>query len=359
MPPGGRPPPESDEAGLWMQMDRAEAALRTSGRLSTDPALTSYVRAVVCRVAGPLCSDLRIYVVRTPNVNASMAPNGAMQVWTGLLLRVDNEAQLAYVLGHEIAHYIKRHSIAQWRDLRDKAAAMTFLRALTGAAGIGFVGDLGTLITLGTIFAFSREHEREADLVGIGLLRAAGYDVREAPRIWEALREEQRASKTTNPFVFFATHPPTDERIATLRQLASASAEDEPRYVGAEAYRAVTRSRRATLLRAELRRRELAGSQVLLARLLKQGDGLGELHFFHGELYRLRAEDGDEARAIAAYEQSLQFSDAPPEAHRGRGLLLMKSGDRAQARLAFTRYLEAQPNATDRPIIESYLRQLE
>jgi hypothetical protein len=118
-------------------------------------------------------------------------------VWTGLLLRVDNEAQLAYVIGHEFAHYLKRHSIQQWRDLRHKAAATTFFNALTAAAGVGFIGDLGTLLTLGTIFAFSREEEREADLVGVALVKTAGYDVREASRIWQALLAEQTASKVT------------------------------------------------------------------------------------------------------------------------------------------------------------------
>ena len=87
--PGQRPSPGSDEAGLWMQVERAEEALHTSGRVVTDPALTSYVRDVVCRVAGPLCQDIRVYVLQSPGFNASMAPNGAMQVWTGLLLRAE------------------------------------------------------------------------------------------------------------------------------------------------------------------------------------------------------------------------------------------------------------------------------
>ena len=55
-------------------------------------------------------------LVRTPYFNASMAPNGMMQVWSGLLLRVDNEAQLAAVLGHEIGHYLARHSVERLRD---------------------------------------------------------------------------------------------------------------------------------------------------------------------------------------------------------------------------------------------------
>ena len=130
---GERPTLDSDEAGLWMAMDRVEANLRTSGRIIADPALNSYVRTLVCRLTPPHCDGIRIYVVQTPHVNASMAPNGMMQIWTGLLLHAENEAQVAYVLGHEIGHYVRRHSVQQFRDLRTKAAASVFFTTLAGS----------------------------------------------------------------------------------------------------------------------------------------------------------------------------------------------------------------------------------
>ena len=72
-----------------------------------DPVLNAYVRKVLCRTIGDAhCAPIRLYIIRTSQFNASMAPNGMMQVWTGLLLRMDNEAQLATVLGHEMGHAI-------------------------------------------------------------------------------------------------------------------------------------------------------------------------------------------------------------------------------------------------------------
>lgn len=358
--PSQRPAPDSDEAGLWMRMDRVEESLQTSGRLVTDPGLTSYLRGLVCRVSGPLCENVRLYVVQTPHFNASMAPNGAMQIWTGLLLRVENEAQLAYVVAHEMGHYVKRHSIQQWRTLRDTAAATTFLRALTGAAGLGFVGDLAALAALGGVFAYSREHEREADLVGGELARRAGYDLRQAGRMWEALLREREAGGTTNPALFFATHPPTEDRIERLRKLAEGStAPDGPRDGEVEAFRAVTLPLRGAWLRDELRSREFARSQVLLDRLLAGGVHPGELHFFQGELYRLRAGEGDETRALVAYERAMELEGAPAETHRALGLILMRQGQRERARQAFMRYLEGRTDAEDRQMVESYVRQLE
>jgi len=358
--PGERPALDTDEAGLWMQMDRVEENLKTSGRLLADANLTAYVREVVCKLIGPYCPDIRIYVVQTPHFNASMAPNGTMQVWTGLILRSENEAQLAYVLGHEIAHYLRRHSVQLWRDVRSKSTLLVYFNVLTAAAGLGFVGPLANLAALASVYAFSRDNEREADEFGLALIVQAGYDPREASRIWEALMKERTATKDSAPFIFFATHPSTEERIDTLKDLAQkATAGAGQAVIGRERFLAATLPLRAMLLRDELRRREFGGSQVVLDRLLEGGVRLGELHFFQGELYRLRAEAGDAAKAVAAYEKALGYEDAPAETHRALGLLFSKAGEKVKARSAFERYLERQPAAEDRHMINTYIRQLE
>ena len=108
-------------------MDRAERQLRRSPFLVRDKALHDYIESIACRLGKDHCPDIRVYIVRTPLFNASMAPNGMLQVWTGLLLRMDNEAQLAAVLGHEIGHYVERHSVERLRDTKTSAAFGTFL----------------------------------------------------------------------------------------------------------------------------------------------------------------------------------------------------------------------------------------
>lgn len=356
---GQRPAPGSDEGGLWMQMDRVEQSLQTSGRLVTDAALHAYLRGIVCRLASEHCADIRLYVVQTPHFNASMAPNGAMQVWTGLLLRADNEAQLAYVLGHELAHYLRRHSVQRWRDMRTKTNVAAVFTVLTAAAGQGYIGSLAQLAALGSILAFSRDNEREADEIGLELTARAGYDPREAPKIWEALDRERRAGKDSEPLIFFATHPPTEERIGTLKELAGkAYTPDRIMTDGGQTHATILAPLRATLLRDELRLRDFARSQVLLERLLAGEPTSGQLHFFQGELYRLRGGDGDAARALASYERALTVGGAPPETNRAAGLLLMREGDKERARAAFDRYLTEAPGAEDRPMIQSYLEQL-
>ena len=358
--PGQRPALDSVEAGLWMYMDEIEENLRDSGRLVRDEAVNTYVRNIVCRLAGPYCSDIRVYVVRTPHFNASMAPNGMMEVWTGLILRAQNEAQLAYVLGHEIGHFLRRHSIQMWDDVTLKADILMYVSLLSAAAGQGYIGNLAQVAAYGSILAFSRDNEREADELGFELMVKAGYDPHEAAIIWEGLIDERKAADSKEPFIFFSTHPPTAERIATLKQLAQeATVNGKALTTGEERFLTTTRQLRTTMLRDELRQREFARSQVVLNRLFETGVGMGELHFFQGELYRKRDQDGDRDKAITEYQAALHYEDAPSAIHRRLGLLLNKAGQTELAKESYEQYLEVHPQAEDLDMIRSILRQLQ
>lgn len=362
--PGERPTLSSVEAGLWMAMDKHEQKLKTSGRVVKEPNLNNYVRGVLCRLTPGYCSDIRLYIVTRPNFNASAAPNGVMSVWTGMLLRVENEAQLAFVLGHETAHYLQRHSLQQWRDARTKLDALVFLQlaaivggAYAGAPNVGSAaGQLIGLIVQGSIFAFTRDQEREADRLGLEMMVKAGYDPSEAPRIWEALIKERDAEDNSRPLIFFSNHPTGEERIDNLTsQIQSFTSLNEDSFVGREKFQEVIGPWRAKFLQQELHQREFARTQVLLDRLIKEGSSLGELHFFQGELYRLRGEDDDTQKAIAAYRKAVDTSNPPPETYRSLGLLLSRIDDVVGARLAFERYLQVLPDAEDHKMVKSYI----
>jgi beta-barrel assembly-enhancing protease len=342
-------------------MDSLEKNLKSSGLLVRDPELNNYIHGIVCRVAGAHCADIRVYVVRIPEFNASMAPNGVMQVWTGLLLRAENEAQVAYIIGHELGHYLRRHSLQMWRDLRQKSSLFAYFNLLTLVVGVpGYVHDITQLATLGSLFKFSRDSEREADQLGFELTTGAGYDPREAGKLWEALLKERDAAKDPTPWVFFSTHPPTKERIATLNRLADEFADKhKPEIIGKEPYLATVGPWRGMLLRDELQQRQFARSQVLLDRLLGGNTRSGEFYYFQGELHRLRGEEGNEEQAKAAYHKALQYEDVPTEAYRELGLLYLKSGQNEQAQTFLRRYIQLKPQAEDRAMISTYLDTIE
>ena len=104
-------PVDADERDIWQSLARLEAGIRTSPQRVIAPELDAYTRGVVERLIGRPAPDLRIYVMRDAMPNAAVLPSGIMIVNTGLLARVRNEAQLAAVLGHEVGHYFRKHSL--------------------------------------------------------------------------------------------------------------------------------------------------------------------------------------------------------------------------------------------------------
>lgn len=357
-----RPALASDEAGLWMVMDRVERDIRTSGRLVRDPALNAYVRGVMCKVAPEYCADLRLYLLEMADFNAFMAPNGFMVVFSGALLRCRNEAQLAYLLAHEVSHFQRRHSLQQWREIRATVSAMIFPQLALSVVGLGPAGILVQLAALGSIMQFSREQEREADAFGLDRVAAAGYDPAQSVDVWTRLIAENKAADDDEPPLFFATHPPSAEREATLRaQAARLKAAGGAGFDRAREHEIAISAFRGGWLRDELRRREFDRLLLVLDHLAMSGRRPGEIEYYRGELYRLRADKkkGDAQRAIDAYRRAVASDGAPPAAHRGLAEMHRQGGDVVRARAEFAEYLRLEPDAPDRAMIESYLQTTE
>jgi predicted Zn-dependent protease len=133
----GFKPADRDEQGLWQQMDRVEEEVAGSNLVMKNAGIDSYVRDLIGKVGGPAARDMRIYVVRIPEFNAMMFPSGFAVVFSGLLLRMRSEAQLAGVIAHESGHFLRRHMIRQWRDMRRKTDIFTIGAMLAGVGGAG------------------------------------------------------------------------------------------------------------------------------------------------------------------------------------------------------------------------------
>lgn len=358
---GVLPLAESDEAGLWMTMQRAEDELKLSPSLNSEAALNAYVRDVVCKVSAEYCADLRVYVVNQPYFNATMAPNGMMEVWSGLLLRVENEAQLAFVVGHETTHYVENHSLETWRTAKQSSAAAMAFGLAAGAAGVGELGALGSLAALGTLYGYSRENEREADAQGFDRAAAAGYDPSQAAEIWRLLQDEMAQSDSEEKRRqgarggVFNTHPLTAERIEALEAQAVGSTGGA---VNADRHAEMIAPHLSAWLDAELQRRDYGESLFLIERLAARNRDLGVVRFYEAEAYRQRGDEGDAERAKAAYLLAASYPDAPAATYRQVGEIRRAGGETALAIEAFETYLQRAPDAPDRLIIEDYLTRL-
>jgi predicted Zn-dependent protease len=338
-------------------MDRVEAELKSSRFVVRDAALNAYVRDIVCRLGKDHCADVRAYIVRTPQFNASMAPNGMMEVWTGLLLRCGDEAQLAAILGHELGHYLRRHTVERWRDARNKTDFGAFLGLGLAAAGLGAVGSLAELALIASTFGFTRDQEREADEIGLDLMSKAGYTPAAAAEVWEQLIAEYKAGTAERSRqLLFATHPEPEERMGTLRE-AAMKAGGNGGERGHERYLAKLAGVRPRMFADELALRQYGRSELVFQRLLAQWPDDGQLWFAKGEVYRLRAEDGDADRALAAYARALETKSAPPETLRGTMLVELRIGARDRAQAAFDAYLKAKPDAADAEALKMLLSQ--
>jgi len=344
-------PVDQDERGLWMEMEKVERELKTSPIVIRDPALNAYVRSVLCKAVGEArCAPVRLYIIRTSQFNASMAPNGVLEVYSGLLLRTRNEAQLAAVLGHEYTHYAKRHSLMLFRDVRSKAATLMWFQMVVG-------GLLASLMILPSIFQHSREMEQEADMGGLSLMAAAGYDTREAAKIWEQLREEMDAtaaarkvkSKKDKDHGIFEDHPPTAERVKYLTESA-VTQPGVPGATGQAAYAANLGPWWGTFMDDQIKQNDFGASDYLITSLGKQG-WTDWLWFARGELYRRHAGAGEFEKAVGFYGEGIAAGSAMPELWRGRGLTLLKLGRTDEGKADLTEYLRRAPNASDRAII--------
>ena len=346
-----RPATDTDEGGMWAMMDREEARLRRSPLAIRDADLTKYLQDMVCQLTQTHCPDIRVHVVRTPWFNASMAPNGMMQVWSGLLLRVENEAQLAAVLGHELAHYLARHSIERLRDTKNRAAVAQFIGMF------GLVGAIGQLGVLAGGFAFSREHETRADRLGMRLLQQAGWRGEEAPKVWGNLLEEVKVlggEDVGKRSPLFATHPATEDRRTELAKLVVAGGQSKPAQLAR-----VLEKHRLSWVQDEIRRGQFEESMALFGRMIKSDPQDVLALYGRGESYRLRAGKDDAEKALTDLQVATAVDPADkksvPEAWRSLGLVHQQRNHAVPAVQAFEKYLALAPDAADANLIKHYL----
>lgn len=196
-----------------------------------DPEVADYVSALGARLLGVAESgrrDLAFFAVQDESVNAFALVGGYIGVHTGLILLTQTESELAGVVAHEIAHITQRHqarsmhgqSRTQWTSLA--ALALAILASRGGGSQSGQVTEAAVAtagaLQMQNMIDYTREHEREADRVGLTLLERGGYDVRGMASFFERMLRANRLNefKGTTPS-YLRTHPLTTERIADMQ----------------------------------------------------------------------------------------------------------------------------------------------
>jgi metalloendopeptidase OMA1, mitochondrial len=163
--------------------------------------------------------EWQVSLIRSDQVNAFCLPGGKIAVYTGILPVAQDDAGLAAVMGHEMAHAIARHG--SQRLLRTTMAQTVMTGAQFSFSDMDWnqrrmiIAALGAGAQFGVLLPFSRQHETEADEMGVLYMARAGYDPEAAISFWERM---QQAGGSRSP-EFASTHPSGETRIAQLREL--------------------------------------------------------------------------------------------------------------------------------------------
>jgi beta-barrel assembly-enhancing protease len=196
-----------------------------SGSVLEDPEVQDYVWQVASRLTRSSNAngyDFNFFVVRNPQINAFALPGGFIGLHTGLIAAAQSEAELASVLGHEIAHVTQRH-LARMLSKQKQGTVLTLATLVLAAlaarsnpeAAFGVLA-LGDTIQTGNLLSFSRDAEREADRIGFDMLTQAGFDSSGMPAFFMRLQQANRLNESKAP-EYARTHPITQDRINDIQ----------------------------------------------------------------------------------------------------------------------------------------------
>lgn len=355
---------EEDEKRLWRRSAEEQEVLDEGGVIYRDKRLSRYLNNVARKLWPPKVFEripFRIEVIKNPYLNAFAYPNGVIYLHTGILARMENEAQLATLLAHEMTHATHRHAIREFRSTKNKTAALATLRFTIGHVPVA--GDLASLLggigAMGAVSGYSKGLETQADTEGFLRVVEAGYDPRETPKLFLLLKEEVEAEKIEEPF-FFGTHPRLKERIDNYYDLIETLSPEKRKGVKNKAA-FLKKTRHLLLVNAEL---DLKAGRFQLARrsaekYLALRPKEARAHYLMGEIYRQRGGDGNLQEAKNHFQKAISINRKDPDAHKGIAMVYYKLGEKQRAKKSFRSYLSLAPRASDRGFIEETIKQLD
>ncbi len=242
--------------GNWYSLEREirigkeyAAVIDANTKLVQDPAITEYVNRIAQNIVHNSDSKVpfTIKVIDANEINAFALPGGFLYVHSGLILAADEEAELAGVLAHEVAHVAARHAMRQMT--RSTLANIASIPLIFVGGGVGYAARSAAGLGLPVTFLkFSRGFEEEADYLGLQYMFKAGYDPQSFMSFFEKLQAKEKQKPGTLAKVF-ASHPPIEERIARTQKQMDTKLPARPQYIVTKSEFGDVRARLALLER--------------------------------------------------------------------------------------------------------------
>ena len=361
---------EDDERRLFKRADEFVEIFDPSEHVYREPDLEGYLNRVAHQL---LTEDLRqsgiaiaVKVINDPSFNALSLPNGRIYIHLGLLAALDNEAQLATLLAHEMTHVFHRHALKQFRSVINKSALMSVSAVAAGVVAGAAGAMLVQTAVISSIYGFSKDLEFEADEKGFQMIARNGYDVGESKKTFEHLKEFIEEEDVKQPF-FFSTHPQVVGRIKKYTELLnSLPAGKIGTKINIEEFNRLTRDIPLKNVQLCLQMGMFKTAQRNVEKFISLHPAQAQGFFYRGEIYRQRQDpkkkektrdkSADYSEALKAYDQAIAYDDRLALAYKGKAQILQKQGVWNEAKQAYRRYLELNLQAEDKAYIEQFLK---
>jgi len=345
-----------EEEMLWQQARQAEKAIDARAHICKAPALTAYLAEVVRKLQvqeAPGNFSFRVVVLEDPCPEAFSFPNGVIYIHTGMLAQAESEAQLAFVLAHEMSHCTSRHALK----------ALRYAREHDSPDGVSSLTEANLSVALqsgwqaSSLHDFRQQLEAEADLAALDLLAKAGYDPIDAVGL--LLRQQELRGQIQTMSLCADSYPDIEERLkrcqAFVKSLLPGSRPARP--MDREKFLRHTRGALLTNAEIYLQAGRFESARQYAERYLNFAPDDARGYYLLGEVCRQRGEGDDLTTAGQYYEKAIGLDPDFPEPYKAIGLLYYKNGRYCLARNAFARYLALAPTATDKNYIVEYLQQ--
>lgn len=204
------PETQIDQMGL-----QAFSGLKKQKPISTNKQYTQIAHCIANAITKETGGQWEVVVFEDKSVNAFALPGNKIGIYTGLIKLVDNQDQLAAVVGHEIGHVLAQHSNERASQEMALQQGMGILQQTTLGQNAAVTGMLGLGAEYGILMPYSRIQESEADMIGIDLMAKAGFDPKQSISLWQKM---DQATQGRQPIEFMSTHPSHATRIQDLEK---------------------------------------------------------------------------------------------------------------------------------------------
>ena len=345
---------KGNELTLIERAEKEQAILEEGGLIYEDRELEDYLNDIVKRLSPTTIQSQAaptVKVIKDPHLNAFVFPNGVIHVHTGILARLDNEAQLAALLAHEMIHHLKRHPFKAFgvfdrnRDIEKSQGGLKDL-----------LNGLGATLYMAAMAGYAQALETEADVEGMALVSAAGYEPQEAITFFGHLKRELKTENYKEP-LFFGVHPRLDKRIENIENfLITHHQTDEKGFLNQGVF--LEKTREVVMVNAflDLKAGRYDSARRSAEKYLNLKENDARVYYLLGEIFKHKGGTAERNKMISFYEKAISVDPIYPEPYRAIGLLHYKNEEWDLAKKAFESYLSLSPQIHDKEYIQSYIQ---